>query len=115
MTKLNEQLLIDQGVTEEQQSNLQSLYEELEHLINNPEVYILDNGSSELLASTLEEIEFSLQRNWNFEPDRNRHKYWLYIKGCKCSWDDNKFRWGTPYRVINKSCPWHGNVTEVDQ
>lgn len=111
MTKLNEQLLIDQGVTEEQQEILQLLYVELEDLLNNPELYVEGRspGEVQFIVDEIQQLEYDIQRNWNFEPDRNRHKYWLYVKGCKCSWDDNKLRWGTPYRVINQSCPWHGS------
>lgn len=57
------------------------------------------------------ENQFALQRTWKFPEDANFHRFWEVPK-CTCPEFDNRDALGTPYRVINRSCPVHGEPNE---
>lgn len=101
IVRLNNSLLIQQGVTEEQEKRLVALHNELHTVLENPFIY--DDP-----VKLVEEIEYDLQENWNFNLDKNKHSHWYRLKGCTCPKLDNKSYWGTKYRITDPDCMWHG-------
>lgn len=59
-------------------------------------------------AEEIEQLDFKLQKAWNFPEDRNFHE-WYNIPKCICPKSDNKHKSGTEYRVIRETCPVHGH------
>ena len=58
------------------------------------------------LGLDLEQIEYHLQRLWNFSEDYRFHRSWEYPK-CYCPKMDNMDMY--PYqRVTTQCCPLHG-------
>lgn len=106
IVRLNNSLLIQQNVSEEQEKRLYQLHKELENVLDNPFMY---NDPVKLV----EEIEYEMQENWNFNLDRNKHSHWYRMKGCSCAKLDNKEYWGTPYRITTRDCMWHGVTDEL--
>ena len=77
---------------------------------------IEDETDQELLKELAKDItlvEFELQRLWGFTEDRTFHRYWDTPK-CKCPKMDNDERIGTPYQIINTTCPLHGFKTGTE-
>ena len=103
VTKLNGELLKKQNVSPENELELELVYEKLSHVIAFPEEY-------EDPVKLIEGLELKLQFLWDFPQDTRYHRYWKAIKGCACAFHqmDNWDRFGTPYRVVNSGCPWHG-------
>lgn len=97
---LNSQLLLKQGVTEDEEEGLLNAYAELKDILENPELY-------ENPVELIEELELEIQELWHFNLDRNYHRYWKYIKDCTCPKMDNEDRMYFGRRIINKSCKWH--------
>ena len=58
-------------------------------------------------AGISRELEFMLQDLWGFDRDITKHRFWE-LPRCECSKLDNKERYGTPYQIINRDCPLHG-------
>lgn len=102
--KLNDELLLKQGVTGDEEMGLLNAYAELDDLLENPELY-------EDPVQMIEELEFELQELWHFPLDSNYHRYWKHIKGCTCSKVDNEDPMYFGRRVINADCIWH-NIKE---
>lgn len=89
-------------------SLLEDLYKELNFLLDyEPKDKGLDR---EGLVWSLKLCEYSIQKAWGFPLDSSYHKYWYRIKGCLCPVMDNDDRMGVPSRVINSTCPYHGNT-----
>jgi hypothetical protein len=60
------------------------------------------------LAKFITQIEFQLQKLWNFKPDETMHR-WFDVPKCSCPRMDNVDYLGTPYKSINHKCIIHGN------
>ncbi len=120
MTEFNKELIKKQKVSKEQIKELDHLYVLLEGLFTLAKNLQTSNDltftSGSIISNTLRDIEFMLQKNWNFEQDENKHSYWYKLPGCECAKMDNQERWGTPYKIITQSCPYHGvNQTKEQQ
>lgn len=102
---LNENLMVAQGVTEEQKEKLYALHSRLNEVISNPLAY--DDP-----VSRIEEIEYELQENWNFNLDKNKHTHWSRIRGCSCDKYRNRELFGTSIRIYARDCLWHGDSGE---
>ena len=107
---INERLAAKQKVTEEQRATLAYLYFCMVRLMDdargmNPET---DKGRLRAVAQQVEDLEYQLQANWNFEPNENFHSYWYEIPHCQCPKLDNRDRLGYG-QIINGSCPIHGH------
>ena len=113
MTKFNKQLIKSQDVSEDQQVELDHLYTLLEGLFTLAKDLQLSNDltftTGSIISNTLRDIEFMLQKNWNFKQNEDKHSYWYKLPGCTCAKMDNKERWGTPYAIITQNCPYHGS------
>lgn len=60
-----------------------------------------------LCAKVIENLEFALQKAWNFPKDKKCHSWWYQVPHCNCPRLDNQDRFGTDQRVINETCPVH--------
>lgn len=97
---LNKQLLEKQGIDEEGEKLILSLHEQLQDVLHRPKAY-------ENPVDLIEDLEYCLQNAWKFGRDRDKHSWWMEIKGCTCPRMENLDRCGTTYRVISGNCPWH--------
>jgi len=72
-----------------------------------------DTDTLKHYAAQITEIEYTLQRLWGFPENSDYHRFWN-VPHCKCCSLDNEERLGTPYRIINKECPVHGQPSHGD-
>lgn len=101
---LLEEIGIEQPVIDLIEKNTQKLFD----LLYDPEKH---SESPADAARLIEGYEFALQAMWGFELDPIKHKYWYQVKGCTCPKPDNAGRWGTKYKIIIASCPFHGECS----
>lgn len=109
MYNLNGRLIESQGVTDEQLKRLLVLHElklflfELMEKTDDP--VQLKAG-----ADLFEQIEFALQRNWNFTEDAGFHE-WYTVPKCRCPKLDNAERRfpgaSVDLRIYSGDCPIH--------
>jgi t-SNARE complex subunit (syntaxin) len=103
---LNKELIQRQSLTETDVEELKKLHIEklnLYDLINSTN----DKKLLKQYVADIEQIEFSLQKVWKFEQNRNYHE-WYYVPRCKCPKSDNAEIKGYDRRIINSKCPLHG-------
>lgn len=104
---LNEKLFKKQNLTETDREALEELYSQLEVLIDQSK----DNLSDEeykRIGSSVETIEFALQRTWGFDEDSNFHRHYMKLDECSCGSMDNRESWG--FRRYNSGgCKYHGS------
>lgn len=105
--QLNEHLIARQRLTDEDVKALVKVHKRklalFDKLEKTDDVKVLKRG-----ALSLQRIEFEMQRIWGFPLDENFHE-WYLIPKCTCPKYDNADRRGTPYKVVNGSCPVHGD------
>ena len=108
MYTLNERLAIRQGVTDEQLETLKELHALKLALFERMNTTV-DHAELKRGAACLEDIEFGMQRAWNFPEDRGMHE-WYLIPGCTCPKLDNAERRypGAEQRIISADCIIHG-------
>jgi len=110
MTTNNELTVINYPI-EDDQIAMRVLAKRLSMFLKRPLMY----NSEENVAAIVEGLEYSMQLVLQLPLDRNYHKYWYMVDGCKCIAHkmDNQDRWGTPYRVIAVDCPYHGDKSSL--
>ena len=112
----NKELLAKQGVTREQRQELEHIYALLENTINVAKILQEDEDltyvTGSVISNTIRDIEFALQKQWNFPQNENFHSYQNKLPGCTCPKMDNQERWGTEYGIITKDCPYHGSADD---
>jgi hypothetical protein len=97
----NEAFADKQGISAVDRQRLDSKYEELFAVLENPSEW----NSPE---AQVRKIEFDLQKLWKFPQDPKFHRYQLEIKGCTCPRLDNFELFGhTADRYRVSDCPWH--------
>jgi hypothetical protein len=101
---INKELAEKQQLIPDTITAIEVLQTQLKAFLARPTMYV--EGKD--VARIVEGMEYTLQFLWGFPVDRNFHRYWYDVKGCVCPKLDNKDRFGTPYRVINPQCPFHG-------
>lgn len=94
---------------EDDQAAIRVLAKRLDMFLKRPLMYT----SEENVAAIVEGFEYVLQSVLKLPMDRNYHKYWYAVNGCKCPKLDNQDRWGTPYRVISSDCPYHSSKSSL--
>jgi len=104
---LNKSLVKQQKVSLENQLELCKCYDLLDKTIQEA------NESTNMVfiknqASKVEVLEFELQRLWNFDIDKEYHRYWLDFNACRCPRMDNLERLGYG-RIVNLNCSLHGD------
>ena len=106
--RLNVSLIHRQGIDEAAVVELVRLHEEKLELFSKMKV-ATDPATLKQGAKTLENIEFAMQRNWNFPEDTGFHE-WYRIPQCCCPKADNADlrRPGNTRRIIDLTCPVHG-------
>ncbi len=113
MTKINKDLLIEQKVTPEQIKNLERLYLLLEDMFivakKLQKSNSLNYSTGSIISNTIRDIEFLLQKNWNFKQDSTKHTFQLKLPNCLCPKLDNENSFGSSYLWVNQECPYHGN------
>lgn len=108
-SRLNQDLLAKQKVTDKQIDNLERLYHDLELTFELGDIEDIGAIYAHELASTVKDIEYRLQENWNFPHDPKFHTWWNRFKYCRCPQIDNDERFGYD-KIINSRCPFHGNI-----
>lgn len=115
---LNEELLIKQKVTKKQVKGLLELYNAKDYLFKLEKSLIdshtLSKENAGLIKNLLTNIEFSMQDNWNFERNKDYHKYWFRLNACSCPKLDNIENIGCEYRYINNKCIYHGYIQKEE-
>ena len=107
IAQLNGRLAIKQNVSDEQLEKLKATHV-LAHHLKNAARNTSDPVKLKMLAAEFDKIETEQQLLWNFDPDPNFHRFFDF-PGCTCPKSDNTERLGTPYKIINATCPIHGN------
>ena len=110
-TKINETLAETQNITDRQRKNLDNLYIQLDTLLQSAP----SRTDKANILKELTELEFQLQENWNFPKNINHHKYQYFLEDCECPIIDNLERLGTPYKIANQKCPYHGDVENASE
>jgi len=106
---LNQKLLKKNKVTEAQEEKLYKLYEELDNIFKQDKTLDASNKEqAKTLVLELENLEFELQKNWNFPQSVNFHTYWSKLSNCSCPKLDNQERIGTGQRITVGDCIYHG-------
>lgn len=104
------QLAERQGLTQDAVNAIELLHrfkDDMFDLCRN--VYV--DGESGGFVLALEQIEFSMQRLWEFEESSAHHTWWYQIPGCTCPKLDNQDMMGIDQRIISCDCPFHGTRT----
>ena len=107
IAQLNGRLAIKQNVSDEQLEKLKATHV-LAHSLKEAARRTTDVVKLRMLAAEFDKLETEQQLLWNFEPDPNFHRFFDF-PGCTCPKLDNAERLGTPYLIINATCPIHGN------
>ena len=79
---------------------LQLVYETME---NTPST---DIKNLKKLFSLTTSIEYRKQMYYGVAEDRSQHN-WFMVPKCTCPKKENQERQGTPFRIIDKTCPIH--------
>lgn len=99
--KLNKKLLKQQNVSKDAQREIKHIHTKLDHIVNNPEIYLNP-------VKNIEDLEYKLQELWNFSIDKRFHTHRFRIKDCTCANMDNIDLYGSGLFWMNGSCKWHG-------
>ena len=115
-TQLNEKLLISQNVTPEQKQNILDLHELLHEIFNLAKNLnrknLLNYDMGHMISKNVQNIEFKLQDDWNFQRNTMFHRYQNQIPGCMCPTMDNNDMLPSNHRWYNMSCPFHGQEND---
>ena len=109
--KLNEKLLLDQGVPQSAEDALVVLHSLLDAIKSNPDEY----GSPLQVLEVVKCMEYTMQSLWRFPLSSEHHIHQFYIEGCLCSKLDNKDRSGSGYFVYNMECKYHGAMLKQNE
>jgi len=108
ITHLNRYLAEKQKITDEQLEALK-LSHQLRWILFEAAKKVIDEPLKlKMLANVFDALESEQQKLWNFDVNPDHH-YFFDFPGCKCPKLDNQERLGTPYKIINLSCPIHGD------
>ncbi len=105
MFKPSKQLVTKLGISNLRYATLNKLYKQLSKLFK-----LAERNPTPNLAARVTRIEFALQRNWNFPTNSDFHSYQQQLPHCSCPKNDNKELFGTPHRIVNQSCIYHGGT-----
>lgn len=97
----------EMGTSEENTSKIEDIHELFYLMFSNIETYNSVYGRKGV-AEMVTHLDYTLQELWGFERNINYHTYWYRIPGCKCPESDNMLMLGVDHKVIDKTCPYHG-------
>lgn len=103
---INTRLVSTQGVNEESVENIIKLHK-LRSCYCSLMSVTDDKEKLRQLAHFITQIDYQLQKLWNFSQDYLYHRFWELPK-CECPKSDNIDTYGTGHRYINPNCPLHG-------
>lgn len=104
---INLDLAAKMNLTQDEITAIEVLHKKLDAFLKRPTFYV----EAKDVAGVIESLETSLQLCWGFPLDKDFHRYWNKVVGCKCkAWIDNAEYLGTPFRMINPTCPFHGSI-----
>ena len=111
---INERLVKKLGLSPERRAAIIDLHEQRKGIFEtmsrlNPS----KTRAREVLRSyvpLIESIEFKLQEEWGFDRDRSKHTWWFRAPHCQCPYYDNQDIVYAGQRIINASCPLHGDA-----
>ena len=106
--KLNDKLLLDQGVPPKAEEAILLLHTLLDDVKADPNEY----GTPIQVLEVVKCMEYTLQSLWRFPLSSNFHMHQFYIDGCLCPKLDNKERFGSGYFVYSMDCPFHSAMLE---
>jgi hypothetical protein len=109
--KLNEKLLLDQGVPQSAEDALVVLHTLLDNIKSNPDEY----GSPLQVLEVVKCMEYTMQSLWRFPLSSKHHIHQFYIEKCTCPKLDNRDRIGSGYFVYNKGCTYHGAMLKQNE
>lgn len=109
--KLNEKLLITQGVKPKAEDAIVAIHKVLQGVLSSPDEY----GKPSNVVSIVEHLEYTLQSLWDFPLDKKFHRYWFEVDGCECPKMDNRYRIGSGYFIYNMQCPYHGAMLKQNE
>jgi hypothetical protein len=109
LSVLNENLVKKQKLDQYQIEELKNLHIKMCELKKQMEKTD-DVAELHEFAKQVEDLEFAMQKIWNFEENRNFHTHWIRVPKCICPHMDNQDYYGTPFRNINAKCPVHGKI-----
>lgn len=101
----NPVLANERGITLEDREIIDEYHNKLIEICTDPQSFV-DEGIDPV--ELIKAYEFDLQKLWGFNKSEDHHTWWLKIKGCTCPEMDNRDYFGTPYKIYNLDCPWHG-------
>jgi len=104
---INNNLVIHQKVSPEDVKKIEKLQNIRSYFYDFIELSE-DKEEIRRLVKFITQIEFQLQKLWNFKPDETMHR-WFDVPKCSCPKMDNAGYLGTPYKTINPKCIIHGN------
>ena len=104
---LNEKLAEEQKVTKQQRLNIEVLYQELSKLLVDSKT--TPDVAKPKLSIQITDLEYELQKNWNFPLNPDFHKYQFHLNGCTCPSLDNSERFGFA-KFFSESCSYHGPI-----
>ena len=84
---------------------IEELNRKLDDVLTNPNIHC---QSPREAITYIAEIEYKLQKLWKFDISPDHQKYWFRVTGCTCPKLDNEDTFGTPYKIKNGDCPYHG-------
>lgn len=106
---INDKFIEKQGVNDIEE--LKQCYFDLYDIFD-----IMENTNDRILlyelTRSIEDVEFRMQKCWNFTVDRNMHRYWFECPKCTCPKLDNRDNIGTEYRIFDLDCIVHGELTQ---
>ena len=107
---INEQLALEQGLTEYDLEEIREHWQERNRIENRMKRHNPKNHPTSLktLFGQWRENEFALQEIWGFERNANYHRD-FDIPYCTCPKLDNEDYLGTGYRVVTAGCIYHGS------
>lgn len=111
---LNPALIKQQGLIEEEVDLVVDIHVRLEQLFAEMKATpVSEKEKLRKMAQEVTEIDFSLQVAWKFPRNERFHSWWFRAPHCICPKLDNWDRVGTKQKVVNLSCPVHGDDVDA--
>lgn len=103
---LSRYLIEKQGLTAKEVNKLRNLHIQRLELFDRAKQ---ENDPAALreMADELEQLEFTMQRTWGFEEDKDKHTWWFHLPGCNCPKIDNMDMVYTGMRITSGDCCIH--------
>ena len=101
---INKDLIKERGIGVEVENKIIFYQQELDALLKKPMSFCSERSE---VVNQIEALEYVLQALWGFDLDSKFHKHWRLVSGCTCPELDNQDLYGTKFRTIRSTCPFH--------